>query len=219
METVYLIVLFIAPGLIGRGLRDSFNKERRGYDNTYDYLLQIVIDSILVNGLTLIAMNQFVIRCANVNELTLALQDFTILAKYIFIMLITTLLWTALKYTKVLKGYIRIKNKILRTKDYKEHSIHTTVWDDLVNGESLKGTWLVVSIYRDEKYVVSGMIMRSTSTNGEAFELALEYIEEVEMLKKTSPELFKIEQEYYNTDTGLRVVFYEQNPIEEHWPK
>lgn len=219
METVYLIALFIAPGLIGRGLRDSFNKERRGYDNVYDYLLQIVIDSILVNGLTLLAMNRFVMRCSTVNELTLALQDFTILAKYIFFMLITTLLWTALKYTKVLKGYVWIKNRILKTKDCKEHSIHTTVWDDLVNGKSLKGTWLVASIYRDEKYIVSGMIMRSTSTNGEVFELAIEYIEEVEKLKMDSPELFEIEQEYYNTDTGLRVVFYKQDVIEEHWPE
>lgn len=219
METLYLVMMFIAPGLIGRGLRDSFNKERRRYDNIYDYLFQIVIDSILVNGVTLIAMNQFVARCSNVNELTLALQDFTTLAKYIVIMMITTLLWSALKYTKVLKGYTWIRNKILRIKDYKEYSIHTTVWDNLINEERLKGTWLVVSVYRDEKYVVSGMMTQNTSTNGDVFEMALEYTKEVEDLKNTNPELFKVEQEYYNTDTGLRVVFYKQDVINEHWPK
>lgn len=218
METLYLVMIFIAPGLIGRGLRDSFNKERRCYDNIYDYLLQIVIDSILVNGVTLIAMNQFVVRCSNVNELTLALQDFTTLAKYIVIMMITTLLWSALKYTKVLKGYTWIRNKILRIKDCKEYSIHTTVWDDLISGEGLKGTWLVVSIYKDEKYITSGMIIKSTSTNGLDFELSLEYIKQVEDVKNRYPDLFEVEQEYYNTNTGLRVIFYKQSKIQEHWP-
>ena len=219
METVYLTALFIAPGLIGKGLRDSFNKERRNYDNVYDYLLQIVIDSIFVNGLTLALMNFFVIECSDLNKLTMVLQDFSNLAKYICIMLVMTLIWTALKYTKVIEAYVWLKNKILKTTECREHSIHTTVWDDLVNSENLKGTWLVASIYRDENYVTSGMIAQSTSTNGEEFELALDHTDEVEQLKKDHPELFKIEQEYYNTVTGLRIVFYEQSVIQEHWLK
>lgn len=215
MEKVILITIFVVPGLVGRGLRDSFIKERRNYNNIYDYLLQIVIDSLVVNipVICFICIKNDISTWTSLAEY---MQNLANCMKYIAIMSPATILWAFLKNTSIRKGYLWVKNAILK-KHHHEHSLHTTDWDTLLNEEGIKNTWQVVSVYKDDKYVTSGMRHSSRTTNGNEFELTLDRVAATERMRRMHPELFHIKYEYYNVSTGLRVIFYEQKELEEHW--
>ena len=215
MEKVVLTVLFIVPGLIGKLLRDSFIKERRIYSNHYEYLSHIVIDSIVVNALIIWIMSTKN-EIATWSEFVAYMQSFANCISYIFIMLPFTIAWTVLKNTLLSKGYVYVKNKLLKRK-YHEHSLHTTDWDTMLNEVGVKGTWQVMSIYKDDKYITSGMRHSSQTTNGKEFEIRLDRVAATERMRRTHPELFHIKYEYYNVSNGLRVIFYEQKELEEHW--
>ncbi len=216
METILLIVLFVAPGMICRTLHESFNKEKRNYRNDYDFLTHVVIDSVVVNVITILSINLVEEQIVGLPEFTSYLQSFKNILEYEASALFVTIIWCALKNTWIMKAYVWFKNLILK-KDYHSHSIHTTDWDDMINEDGIKGTWQVMSIYKDGTYITSGMRDGSSTTNAEQFEIRLDRIRATERMLKEHPELFKIKYDYYNVTTGLRVIMYDQELLEEHW--
>lgn len=218
METVILIVIFIAPGMICRALRDSFCKERRSYSNHYDYLTQVIIDSIAVNSITIMIINKCFEEVVSIAALSAYMNEFTNCLTYIAAVGVISAAWAAVKNIWIAKAYTWAKNKLLR-KQHTEHSLHTTDWDTMLNEEGIAGTWQVMSIYKDDKYIMSGMRHSSSTTNAAEFEIRLDRVKLVERLLRREPEMFKIKYVYYNVSTGLRVVMYDQKVFEEHWEK
>lgn len=218
MDTIILIAVFIAPGMICRTLRDSFNKERRSYTNHYEYLTQVVIDSIAVNVLTIIAANLiFKAGISDIDALTCYLQIFSNTLAYIISAGIIAAVWSGAKNKWLARLYLLAKNKILRQQTKQEHTLHTTDWDTMLSEEGIVGTWQVMSIFKDDKYIMSGMRHASSTTNAEEFEIRLDRVRLVERLLRREPQMFRIKYVYYNVSTGLRVVMYDQQLFEEHW--
>lgn len=218
METIILIAIFIAPGMICRTLRDSFSKERRSYSNHYDYLTQVIVDSVAVNIATITLINECFEEVLSVAVLSAYLNEFANCLTYIAAASIFSVAWAAVKNIWIAKAYTQAKNKLLRER-HTEHSIHTTDWDTMLNEEEIAGTWQVMSIYKDDKYIMSGMRHSSSTTNAAEFEIRLDRVKLVERLLRREPEMFKIKYVYYNVSTGLRVVMYDQKVFEEHWGK
>lgn len=220
MDTVILIAIFIAPGMICRTLRDSFNKERHSYTNHYEYLTQVVVDSIMVNGLTILTVNKmFKTEILGMIDLQNYLQMFSHCLVYIILAGIITAAWSGLKNRWLTRLYLRVKNGILKKQAKQEHTLHTTDWDTMLNEEGIAGTWQVMSIFKDDKYIMSGMRYASSTTNAEEFEIRLDCVRLVERLLRREPQMFKVKYVYYNVSTGLRVVMYDQQLFEEHWEK
>lgn len=218
MDTVILLAVFIAPGMICRTLRDSFNKERRSYTNHYEYLTQVVIDSIVVNVLTIIAVNLiFKAGISDIDALARYLQAFSNTLAYIISAGIMAAVWSGAKNKWIAQLYLFAKNKILKKQTKQEHTLHTTDWDTMLNEEGIVGTWQVMSIFKDDKYIMSGMRHASSTTNAEEFEIRIDRVRLVERLLKQEPQMFKIKYVYYNVSTGLRVVMYDQQLFEERW--
>lgn len=218
METVYLTAAFIVPGMVCRELENYFNKSKRKYENTYEYLFNIVFDSILVNCITVFIINKFICAFDGFYDLRAYLFLFRNDMIYLLIAMINTVLWTAAKNGFVGKLFVWVRNKILKTTDKVEYSKERTTWDAIMNEEDIKESWMVVSIYKDAQYIASGMIVSHVSTNAEEFEIRIDRVAETEEFKREHPEYFKTKYDYYNTKTGFRVIFYEQDVLEENWP-
>lgn len=220
MEIVYIVILFMAPGMIVKELTNYFVKERRISEPVYSYLFDVVFDSFVVGVVcVIIAKKLFKADISTLNDLPRYLQNFETIVQYIATMVTLSIIWCLVKHNVVLNLMLWVKNKILGKTQHTNHTRHTTTWDGLMAEKGIDDTWLVVSVFKDEQYVTSGMIASHSSTNAENFELKLEHKQKVEKLKQEHPELFNVFYEYYNTSTGLRIIFYDQELIEEHWQK
>nr|DAJ90251.1 MAG TPA: hypothetical protein [Bacteriophage sp.] len=216
MEIIYLVAIFIAPGMICRSLRNYFVKEKHRYENVYDYLFDIVIDSIVVNCICVTVLNLFKAELQNLNQFVEYITIFRNSIRYILIVLLFSIIWTvSRKY--ILKCMLFVKNKIIEQSSGITHDDHTTAWDALMAEEKFKDSWKVVSLYKDEHYITSGFVEGYTSTNSEEFEIVLQLTKETEERLKNAPEIFYTENDYYNVKTGLRVIIYDPKKIQEHW--
>lgn len=221
IEAIYIVALFVAPGMVVKELRDYFVKEK-GIKNDvlYSYLFNVVLDSFIIGIATITAMNAWLyLKIYTLYGLLDILASLKWLTIYLCIALLFAVIWCIIKNTLILKIMLWVKNKILGKATYTNHSTHATVWDGLIADKEINGSWQVVSIYKNEKYITSGMIDSYSNTDMDQFALKLEHKEKVEELKVRHPELFHVYYEYYNTTTDFRVLFYDQEPIETNWKK
>lgn len=216
METIFVILMFVAPGMIVRELTYYFVKERRLKGTVYAYLFDIVVDSVVINGAVIFAINKRH-ELSSFELMTDFLNSFKNLAIYAACIAVASVAWCAMRNLVIRRAALWIKNKLLSAENKPIHTVHTTVWDDLMANESFNGTWQVVSLFKDEKYLTSGMIDTTVTTNAPEFELMLDRVTETKKMMDSHPEIFKTDYEYYNVSTGLRVVVYRQKYIEEHW--
>ena len=217
METVYIILLFVAPGMIVRELTYYFVKERRLKDTVYAYLFDIVVDSFVINGTVIAYIMNKNPELNNFTDLMEYLSIFKNLGVYIICLTIVSIIWCILRNFLVKRAALRIKNILLKADNKPIHTLHTNVWDDLTSDKNFNDSWKVVSLYKDEKYLTSGMINTMVTTNAPEFEIMLDRVTETKEMMKVYPEIFKIDYEYYNVTTGFRVIVYKQEDIEERW--
>lgn len=217
MENIYTILLFLAPGLFVKEVREYIVKEKRIKQPIYQYLFEIVVDSVIIVYITIhVLYRLFGINLFEVDDLVNSLNNLNSIAIFIAFALIIAFIWYFIKYYLVKPLFLILKNLLLKS-EYVRHTGKPCVWDSMMSDPDLKDSWLVISIFRDDKYVTSGMIAIRSSTNSDELEFALEHKEEVERLKEVHKEIFTVWYEYYNITSGLRIIFYEQKKIQEHW--
>lgn len=217
METVYIILLFVAPGMIVRELTYYFVKERRLKDTVYAYLFDIVVDSFVINGTVIAYIMNKNPELNNFTALMEYLSIFKNLGVYIIYLTILSIIWCLLRNFFMKRSALWIKNRLLKADNKPIHTLHTNVWDDLTSDKNFNDSWKVVSLYKDEKYLTSGMINTMVTTNAPEFEIMLDRVTETKEMMKVHPEIFKIDYEYYNATTGFRVIVYKQEDIEDRW--
>ena len=218
METIYLILLFIAPGIFVRQIRLYMKKERMVDKPSYEYLFGIVLDSIIVDTAAVtmlhVAMGWNV---ETISELIETLMEFRNLVPFTATAIVVAFIWYELKFRVVKPGMLKVKNRTLIKKEHVQHVEGVSLWDVLIEKEGIQNTWNVVSIYKDDKYIMSGMIEMYGQPGNKDEEIALIHEKKVEEIKEKHPEWFTDWYDYYNVTTGMRVKFYEQSKIQEHW--
>lgn len=218
IETIYLLLLFVGPGMFIKLLHSYLKKEKPSKQPVYEYMFWIVVDSVIVVSIT-----AMILKCLagwkmeTVTELIEELMMFSSLAGFLVIAIVVCLGWYLMKYKMLKPSLLYLKNRYLEKTEHINHFEEPRVWEYLQNQEGVFNTWKVVSIYKDGTYIMSGMIEASSHPQNEEFELALIHNQKVEILKAEHPELFKDWYDYYNATTGVRVKFYKQKEIQERW--
>lgn len=229
MEIFYLIVLFTGPGILVKEISRYFSvldMDDPPKNTIYENLFLIVVESALLNVITIILFN-----CGNsdkilrVEEFISELNVINFLGKYILVLFCLTIVYVFIK-----KFFGKIVHKIKSWWLDKKYDLNYgssnegTVWQNMMYYENTGKDYKVVSIYHNGEYVVSGMLLgyNSKKRDGKEFRLIRTYeVEKVlERDKKVALEkqwLGYIEKVYYDSGTGLMIKFYRNDELMEHW--
>jgi hypothetical protein len=212
MEQALMILLFLAPGLIVRMIRNFFNPDTpKNKIVVYEYLAGIVFDSVAVSmSISLVFEDIFS------QYTTLTLEQLNRLFPFLLIMVFTSIAYYFIKYFLIVPLLIIIKDKTVGEKaGYKTELI--SVWKSVRHDKKKKGSWETVSIYRYSEHIATGMVDEFGLIDNDWDTFLLSHQRALSDLKDRYPDAFDIDVEYYNASTGLRVVWYDQKRIEEYW--
>ncbi|QIB68583.1 hypothetical protein Ami103574_04270 [Aminipila butyrica] len=221
LNSLYNILIFIAPGLLVKELHGYFVKGKVFKQPAYEYIFEIVVDSLIVLFFSVVVINYFnKENLSTVESITTYFNDIFNIASFIGIAFPIAVIWCILKYKVIIPSFLKTKNFMFTKLGFTfVHTGKPSTWDSMMEYQDINNTWQVVSVYNHNNYITSGMIEERISSNAAEFELALEYKQDTEKLMKEYPEKFRVWHEYYNINTGLRVLFYNQELLQEHWDK
>ena len=226
METIYLMVYFMVPGLVAKYINSQLKivgyEERKGL-TVYEKIFSIVSYSSVSFFITLVGMN-----CIIKNNVT-AVDVFLYKSnsfKFIFCFLIVeiiiaTILMNLLK-KKITTLFFKIRNK----KSEKEYNTKQNYIDDRNVWESIfyngDGN-ILVSIWQNRELITVGFISGWNSGRDERKELILERTTEITKMMEDKSNVFfhqdfdYIEKEYFDIETGLLIKVHDGKTIVEHW--
>lgn len=230
MEIIYLIVLFIVPGLLIKMLSDYFSildKYEQARNTIYENMFFIVVDSIFINTLTIIAYNNIVTgdKIANIDILLMKFHNFQFCGRYIIIGLIATVIYVLIKRVLVFAIH-KLKNSYLKHKYglIYQNNHESAVWQNIMHYDATGNDEKIVSIYHYGEYVVSGILWGYNSKKNEGKEFRLIRTDEIERVinsdktKDPSERLLNyVDKVYYDSETGLMIKFYNKDVILKHW--
>lgn len=233
MEIVFLILMFLAPGLLIKKYDEykSIREKKAPESSTiYETLFTTCTLSVIVTTVTCLVQNS--ILCCMSKEVTMSIDRlmermlrFDFLGAYIGICAIVTVIAYRL-YKKIL-NWVRGRQIEKAEKDYgliPMNSDQRTVWENFFLNKERNLKSVVVSIYKDGNYVISGYLEGRNLSLNERKEFELMRVTEVEKIlehdKDKPPELKVlnyIEDSYFDMETGTLFNFYNSDYINEHW--
>ena len=227
MDTIILILLFLAPGMtIMRALeiKAKREKKRRIETTIYEQLFTVCVLSIFATGITCAIINilriiKKVSVIATVDEMTEKLNTFNFLIEFLFVMTIATAIvgWA---YSKILKCYTEAKNKSIE-KQFNLSPLgedNPTVWEDIFLNVEKNSNPRIASIYKDGQYITSGYIDGWNLASNERKEFIIRRSTEIEkIMKLTDTPLDYIDEEYFDMETGVLVKFWRSEIVNKHW--
>lgn len=230
MTIVYLVLLFIAPGLTIKEIPERlkiFDKVKTKHNTIYEDLFIIVTESVLLSVVLVLLYNfNHVDTISSIDELFARLAQFDFLWQYSVWMLGFIIVYMVLK-NMVVKPVIRAyKEKRLGRKYNLEYlgKKGETVWQHLMYQENAWKKYRVVSIYHYDELIVSGILwgFNSKKEDGKEFDVIYTYeIGKVLQRDAGKPESEKwlgyVEDTYYDSATGLKIEFYDTEILEKHW--
>lgn len=230
MKAIFLVLLFIAPGLIVKEIPDRlkvFNKIKSKSDTIYEELFVVVAESVMLNTVLVLIFNfNHENTITNIDELIIRLGQFSFLWQYSIWMLGLIVVYVIVK-NLIAKPLIHVcKEKRLKQKhNLKYIGKHgETVWQHLMYKKEFWEKYRVVSIYHYGECIVSGVLwgFNSKKENGKEFYIIHTYeIGKVLQRDAGKPESEKwlgyVEDTYYDSATGLKIEFYDTEILEKHW--
>lgn len=227
MEIVYLILLFMVPGLLLKVLNDSIKlqigrKDKKG--TLYESLFGIVGVSVFVSGLALTFL-VFIMdyNIKNMPALISELDNFKFLLKYlsidIAICLFLFILGKMIKGENKDKIIVFIKNTCLRKQtNFKIASSRYDSWGHILTVYNDEKYGIVISMHVENEMTDAGFLSVFDEGAFDEIGMVLEYREEV--MEVLNSESYLKEGEFVEyvsskVDTVFRV--HESKIVYEHW--
>lgn len=232
MEIIYIMIYFIGPGLLAEHIKDQLKivgDEKKKGMTIYENLFIVVFTSAVSFVSTLILLNiVYKMLCKDeiimVDEFLSKSNDF----KFIILFLtIETIIAFIIKFwiqDKITKFFFDRRNKKAKERynTKQDYIDDKNVWESLFYA---KKEYLLVTIWKDGKFITAGFISGWNSGRNERKELLLERTKEVKELidsndnSELKKELDYPEHEYIDMETGILIKFYAPEKIVEHWNK
>lgn len=234
MEIIYLILMFLGPGLVVKFLKEAeaLTEHRPVRTGTiYEQSFIVVANSVLIT-----AVAYFLIWCGHAIvgadfPLTLtgfirSMDDMRMFASYIMVMLAVAFIFEKVAYRYVDPLRFARQNRKLKAKHGVEMSERreSTVWENIFLNPEINQKPIVASIYKDGQYITSGILSGWNAGMEDPNEFEIVRSLEVESVLKADKErsqkekwLHDIDFEFFDCDSGVLIKCYDPKRILEHW--
>lgn len=200
MEEYIAILLLVAPGFLSKSLYDWINsgvKESSEFQRT----IIAIVNSIPILGLNLLVIYRYT-TIENIDQLLKNVKDIKMLLMYIFLTLVSTIIFTLIWSELHPRLTIKLVNKLRRGKGYSEIEEQRAVWDCMFNNDKENHA---ISISKNNVEVARGFVKSWSFPQNEEKEILLENKE----IMDNNPECFEEEEcIYYNLDKEILIKEY-----------
>lgn len=231
METIYLVIIFLVPGLMHKSIKTALDikvkKESKG--TIYEQLYYIVINSIVVSTASVFMMkklNWIGTLPQDLDELILEMKNFEFLGKFVVIATVTTLIWYVLCEKILKKISFYVKNKYYQKKYYLEFASQSgrTTWEEIIISQEKNNKKPLIAIYEGTELITAGFLDMFDRGDFSKTGIDLARTRKVMRLLKEDKEkedadkLFgKILHEYVDMESGKRIIFFDNEKVYQHW--
>ena len=233
MEIVYLLLLFLGPGLAIDIYKRRFMviNTTKTKGTIYEQLFEDVAHSTIITTITIgvVAFIHFLVGSKfppDIGTFIAELSEFKQLVAYIIVCVIVTILWYKVYenffYPKFLEKHeqnVQEKRGLIYT-----NNLGLSVWQSIFFTKEENNTRKIVSIFKDGNYITSGEITNWNMGFDEKRELRIFNSHIIEAVLKADKEkeipeklLYNVEKEYYDVENGTLIRFYDPRKIDEHW--
>lgn len=228
MNIVFLILLFLAPGLIAQAINDFLELKKRKHDNknVYEQLVGVVVNSSIVSTISLWICNFFnIINATNFDDLFNEISEYRAFCLIVMIIVAVTIVWTLILRAGIFRFIKWLRNKYYLSKFYVTTTDNEdcTVWEDIMLSQPHNDKEPLVIIKKvSDGTVVSGGFINEFSES-DPLEIKFDESESVlelyaEEEKSDSKRYFgEILYSYYYTNGNIIITFYNSKLIYEHW--
>lgn len=235
MKIIYLILIFLVPGLIIEMMDEAespISNKKHKSGTIYKRLFWIVVRSVILSAISIFLIYIFhsIMGFSFPNTLSTfmsSLDRLDICSTYLLTMLIITICFKKLILNKCLRPlWFRIHNKQLAKKYgvQKASSDSSTIWESIFLNTKTNPYHLVATIYKDGIYITSGIIHAWNADINEPHEYELIRTSEIEKVLKADESreskdkwLNYIDFEYFESNSGLLIKFYDSEKLFERW--
>lgn len=233
MEVIFLILIFIAPGLAIKLLGEALSKRERQdkpRNTVYENLFTVGSLSVFATIITCGILNAYRKKkkldlITSISMLVESMDRFDFLLSYGVILIGVTILvglfYKLLSYFwDCLKRYRMKENYGLSPMSPDGRS----VWEETFLNSEKNSAPRIVSIFMGGNYITSGYLNGWNFASYERKEFEVVRSQEIEKIlkddkdKKPAEKLLSyIEEEYFDMETGILIRFYDSSYVNEHW--
>lgn len=224
MEIVYIILLFIAPGVIVYAIEEfsTLSNHKSANKTIYENLFGIVMHSSIVSITSIALATDGLIK--RISDIIIMLDSFTFFIKYAAIMMAVVMSWSCLYINIISKILFYLRNVIYGGK----YGIKKGKRDNLTVLQSVlfksRQEHIFVSIYKGGVMVAAGELREWNQSLEDPMEWKLYHtntvrrvLKEDESKAKEDKLLHKVDFEVYDMDKDLLIKFHNNMKILEHW--
>lgn len=228
MEILYLILLFLAPGLFVKVCTNVFSlieRKKNKKETVYEQLFGVVVNSLVISSVQILIYNlvyKYQFKSNSVETLTGLFgkfDNFIFLIIYVFVCLLLSFLYMLLLEKCIKKRFYNFESNKAEKLGLKFMNDNKgTVWQammykkEIIDGVPRQNT--IVAIYHHDAYVTAGVINGFNTKEEEGNEFKLIRVQEIDRIMREDEEKCYEDKigypqfEFYNTDTGLRIRFF-----------
>lgn len=234
MKIIYLILLFLAPGLIINAITDiKAGKHNSKQKNTiYEQLLTVVIYSVIVSTISILLMSA-ISHFFNLFDSNTSLAGFIKSLDYMPKLLTYLVIMVAICFVTefVLQRFIMPKlfefrnDKLNKAYGVRQAQIgDPTVWEDILLDKERGENTNIVVIYQGNERITAGFLTSWNSSSSDPKEIELTRTQEISKIiqldinkPRNERWLKDIEKEYFDLEHNIRIEFYDNKKVIEHW--
>lgn len=230
MNVVFMILLFIAPGLMHEALKESLRLtgSRAGGTNIYKQLFYVVLKSVVISGvsISMLMCTGMIPMVSSFQELLREMDAIDITVKITAGIIIATVACYNIYNRLIGKAVFRLKKMFFRRAYNVEPNgdENYTVWEEITLSQPKNDRMPLITIHRDDVFITAGLIENFDQGAFSVSQLRLtgelETLDLMEKDKRGEADIFsKLEVTFVDVKTGYIIRFYDSKKLYEHWPE
>lgn len=228
MIAIYLILIFIAPGLIYEALKEGLRlkKEDRSKENIYKQMFSVVGNSVIISAIVIIVLllTKKIPPFDKFEELLHEMDSVFITGKIAGGIVVTSVVWFVFNDLAISKIVLFVKKKYCLIKYNVEPNDleNYTVWETIMLHQPKNDRKPFIKICKEEKMVAAGILNDFCLGDFSVAQITLygeETAKRIIDADKTKQEkiLDKVLYSFFDNNTGYKVEFYDTEKLYEHW--
>lgn len=230
MEKIWMIILFLAPGLMFHALDRKVFMRGTGKHEAYDYIFKIVAHSIVISAacLMIVKFAAYILdidcRFRTLSDIRNMMNSLCFLAGYMAVMVIITLLYWYYYHRLIKSPLQKIAARFTLKFTGNETHGYENIYDEIFSNKERAEHLMPVTILQNGTEITSGVFTGYNTSDQDRREFTIEYQDEINEIltndRKVCEEeriLPYIDLEYYDADNNMLIRFYNPKRLEKYW--
>lgn len=230
MEKIWMIILFLAPGLMFHALDRKVFMRGTGKHELYDYIFKIATHSIIVSIVCLMAirfaayMLDISCRFKTLSDIRNMMNSLCFLSVYMVVMIVVTSLYWYY-YHRLIKSLLK-KFSAKLTLKFTGNETHgyENIYDEIFSNKERAEHLMPVTILQNGVETTSGVLTGYNTSDQDRREFMIEYQDEILEILTNDKKVCEEERilpytdfEYFDADNNMLIKFYNPKRLEKYW--